>query len=1015
MPSSGPLVLICIQDRALARAVSEALFEHELELRVEVCRSADDLVERCRKDPPTLVLVSWDIDDSVGVQTLRRVAQSSEGGRLPRAVVCFQEAEHPGRAAVAEAGVIDFVFHGGEVDRPLLALIQRLVTRDLLESRLDATTRQFRTIVETSNDGIYIIQGGAFAYANPKFEAMVGFPLDELMAAGFSIEENIIAEQSRDTLRRRVERIEAGLPVAPRYDFVARRKDGQIFDAQVSISYVEFNGGPATLGIMQDITERKSFENEIIRKNREFALVGDVSTAINAARSLDEILDIGARRVHDLLRVAAVGISLLDPHRDTLELRAAKGLDAKLRARLQQISLQSKTLLADAVRRGVIQHVHNITDERVTIPEVRNAGYSGALVVPLRAEDKVVGAAFMFSDERPLTDADEELMRALGVLLGTAIDRASLLEAEQASVQRLLAIDEIAKAVSSRLDMLELAKTVARSLRRVFDFAHISIGKYDPDAQAIAPLLSAGPAGADDRTPLGVKGSLFEWALDIRAPVQLTAERDVQTAPPHARQLFNLGLGKVVAAPIVSDGDLLGGLLLGFVDSDPLLDSEIKTLDGLSTHLAIAMKNAALFAARDQALVDLQAAQDKLVQSEKLRALGELAAGVAHDFNNVLGAILGRAQLLKANLSDPGLKKHAEIIEKAANDGAETVRRVQELGRQDSTDDFVVVSVTEILDDVAEFTRPRWREQPLQRGVRVDLYVESRERDLAVRGNPHELREVLINLVHNAVDAMPDGGQVHLVATRDPGGDTCSIRVRDTGTGIPEDVKQRIFDPFFTTKGEKGTGLGLSVSYSIIQRHHGELEVHSVSTGPRHGTEFCIRLPTAELTTSMEDVGGSTTEESAPVGDAVDSVGGDEAGWDEWAAPAETSFGERGKVLVIDDEENIRDILTDFLSTEGFTVLTAADGPAGLELLEGGDFVMVFTDLGLPGLDGYEVAAEVKKRFANLPVCLVTGWGATLDQDLAKARGIDLILSKPFKFEQLLASVERVLDERAGS
>ena len=291
---------------------------------------------------------------------------------------------------------------------------------------------------------------------------------------------------------------------------------------------------------------------------------------------------------------------------------------------------------------------------------------------------------------------------------------------------------------------------------------------------------------------------------------------------------------------------------------------------------------------------------------------------------------------------------------------------------------------------------------PNEEGRPIELVEDPGERDVIVNGNPHELREVLINLVHNAVDAMPAGGKLTVSASSAvAGGERFGmIGIKDSGTGMPAEVRERIFDPFFTTKGERGTGLGLSVSYSIIQRHGGDIEVTSEIAGPQRGTTFLIALPEVETATLDETPASrqETIDEDVP-------------------PPQEDTFevDPTGlpRILVIDDEENIRDILTDILETGGYEVVSAADGQSGLDLLGKARFDLVFTDLSLPGMSGYEVAEHVKKRFPKLPVGLVTGWGATLDTATIAERGIDLVLSKPFKFEQVLSLVQQAMASRA--
>src|SRR5215470_2290204 len=232
--------------------------------------------------------------------------------------------------------------------------------------------------------------------------------------------------------------------------------------------------------------------------------------------------------------------------------------------------------------------------------------------------------------------------------------------------------------------------------------------------------------------------------------------------------------------------------------------------------------------------------REQFSQMEKLSALGELASGVAHDFNNTLAGILGRAQLLQRTNDPEKVKRGLDIIIKTAEDGAKTVKRIQDFARQRRDHDFELVSIDQILLDASEITRPRWKNCAEASNIHItlDLQIGS---NAMVMGDDSELREVLVNMVFNAVDAMPEGGTLTLSTFTDD--QSVIIKIVDTGVGMYPEVRSRIFDPFFTTKGKAGLGLGLAVSFGIIRRHGGTIEVESQYG---KGTEFCITLPVAK-------------------------------------------------------------------------------------------------------------------------------------------------------------------------
>src|SRR4030095_3487831 len=247
--------------------------------------------------------------------------------------------------------------------------------------------------------------------------------------------------------------------------------------------------------------------------------------------------------------------------------------------------------------------------------------------------------------------------------------------------------------------------------------------------------------------------------------------------------------------------------------------------------------------------------RERAARADKLRALGQLASGVAHDFNKSLAAILGRTQLLRRQMKDDALARNLDIIQTAAEDAAATVRRIQTFARKSPSREFEVVDVRDLVNDAIEITRTRWENEARLRGLDYNVQLDAKE-GLLTYGSASELREVFVNLIVNAVDAMPGGGELSINCVRD--GDELRLQFADTGTGMPEDVRQKIFDPFFTTKGAHGTGLGLSVSYSIIDRHEGLIR-GTAALGD--GTMFTIDLPAVKVDTEVEE----TSVEDEPV------------------------------------------------------------------------------------------------------------------------------------------------------
>jgi len=373
--------------------------------------------------------------------------------------------------------------------------------------------------------------------------------------------------------------------------------------------------------------------------------------------------------------------------------------------------------------------------------------------------------------------------------------------------------------------------------------------------------------------------------------------------------------------------------------------------------------------------------REQFSQMEKLSALGELASGVAHDFNNTLSGILGRAQLLQRTDDPEKIKRGLEIIIKTAEDGAKTVKRIQDFARQRRDHNFELVSIDQILMDASEITRPRWKNCAEASNIHITLNLHIGS-NATVMGDDSELREVLVNMVFNAIDAMPEGGTLTL-STRTHG-DSAIIKIVDTGVGMYPEVRSRIFDPFFTTKGKAGLGLGLAVSFGIIRRHGGNIDVESQYG---KGTEFRVTLPVAKI---AEQSMNPPSECVAPV-------------LAEIPAPVVEASGERlpTRLLVVDDEDFVRDLLREILEGENCNVCVAASGSEALSVFGEMEFDGVFTDIGMPGMSGWELAREIRQTDKKIPIAVITGWGEAVASHEQKAAGVDWVVAKPFTADRI--------------
>jgi len=366
--------------------------------------------------------------------------------------------------------------------------------------------------------------------------------------------------------------------------------------------------------------------------------------------------------------------------------------------------------------------------------------------------------------------------------------------------------------------------------------------------------------------------------------------------------------------------------------------------------------------------------QQQLARGEKLRALGELAAGVAHDFNNNLGIILGRTQLLLMKVADPDLVSGLNVIRQAAMDGGEAVRRIQQFSRVREDRAAEVLDLKGIAEEVLEITRSKWKNESERRGAKVEVGIEARD-PLPILGSRAEIREALTNLIFNSVDAMPKGGTITIRCRSERG--LSILEVTDDGIGMTEEVRTRMFEPFFTTKGVSGNGLGLSMVYGIVSRHRGSVEVE---TSPGSGTTVRMRFP-------------ATEREGAAI-----------------ASRQEVRAPYQARVLVVDDEPEILAVLREALERGGHIVEIAKSGSEGIQRFRAGKFDVVLSDLGMPDISGWEVARIVRREGSpRIVLGLVTGWGATISDEMLVAHGVSFVMAKPFEVGELVSRVNRAI------
>jgi signal transduction histidine kinase len=379
-----------------------------------------------------------------------------------------------------------------------------------------------------------------------------------------------------------------------------------------------------------------------------------------------------------------------------------------------------------------------------------------------------------------------------------------------------------------------------------------------------------------------------------------------------------------------------------------------------------------------EALEELHDTQQQVIQQERLRALGTMASGVAHDFNNSLAIILGFGELALMECEKTAqMQKASESIKAiivAAEDGAKVVRRLQAFHRKDRVEGESPVDLGRLAEQALGLTEPRWKTETLARGISIEVRSDL-QKIPAIAGHACELREILTNLIFNAVDAMPEGGTL-CVSTR-AGEEEVTLTISDTGTGMTEQVRQRCLEPFFTTKGERGSGLGLSMVYGIIQRHSGKVEIESE---PGKGTSFILRFP-------------ALREPVKPIEE-----------------PAEEVTDHPLKVLVVDNEKPIREILAGHLENDLHSVESAASGSDALAKIGASKFDLVITRQVMPGMNGQKLASAIKKISPLTRVLLLTGFYEPKSEESVNGNGgVNHVARKPVSLRRLRNAIAKAM------
>jgi PAS domain S-box-containing protein len=552
-------------------------------------------------------------------------------------------------------------------------------------------------------------------------------------------------------------------------------------------------------------------------------------------------------------------------------------------------------------------------------------------------------------------------------------------------LQRLALLSRITHAIGERQDLSSIFQVVAARLEEELPVDFCCIFLYDMGENQLS-VTCVGTRSVDTARQLGLHKNtvvpIDENGLSRCVQGHLVYEPAI-AAVNHAfpQRLASAGLGALVIAPLLVESQVFGVLACARRIADSFTSGDCEFLRQVSEHTALAAHQAQLYAALQRAYDDLRHTQQQVMQQERLRALGQMASGIAHDINNAISPVALYTEALlerEHGLTDRG-RKQLEIVQRAVDDVAQTVARMGEFYRvREPQISLVPVDINKLVRQVLDLTRARWSDMVQQRGSAIDVRLDLASNLPPIAAVESQVRDALVNLVFNAVDAMPQGGPLTLRTrlAEGTGRQIVQLEVIDAGIGMDEDTRRRCLEPFFTTKGTRGTGLGLAMVYGVAQRHNANLEIESE---PGKGT--LVRMSFAA---TSEAIAATPAGQGAPVA--------------------------RMRILIIDDDPLLLKSLRDTLESEGHDVTVAASGQAGINAFvvahaAGAPFPLVITDLGMPHVDGRKVAATIKASVPSTVILMLTGWGRRLVAEGDVPPGVSQVLSKPPKLIELRAAI----------
>ncbi len=819
----------------------------------------------------------------------------------------------------------------------------------MLEAR-EGLQEQWRSLVEDSFDGIFVQKGERIVFVNRRLNQMLGYDNDDLIGQEHW---RVYHPDYHDLTRSRAQARLRGEDILSRYDVKLLRRDGTSFDGEISARPILVEGEPGIQVWVHDITSRKRAEEALKRGYEQLNTFYALSLMASRPLALDGVIQVALDEVVKFTEVVWVGLYLWDQDRRRLIFKGWRGLSDDFARQVSELEL-GEGVTGTAARDRQAMFIEDYALDAQALPAARQEGLASLAVIPLMRGDHLLGTLnIALGAKTRFSEVGKILYTSLGQVLSTnlslSLDTAERLRAEEALRQSEERYRELYQESSAREQLYE------------------SLLHSTPDAVAIYNLNGE----VSYVNPAFTR--IFGFSLD-----ELRGRKTPFVPQSEASRTLDT-IERVLAGEPVSAFDTKRVTKSGDVLDIVLSSSRYYDTEGDPAGIVVILRD----------VTQTKRMEEQLRQAQKMEAVGTLAGGVAHDFNNILQAIGGYVQLMTDQAPAAGGDRHylAEI-EGAVQRASELVRRLLTFSRKVETE-LRPVDLNHRIGHAVEILR---HTMPKMITIETRLGEDLRP----INADANQLEQVLLNLGTNARDAMPEGGRLvfttrnlspeELAEVPEAGpGDYVLLTVSDTGQGMDEKALAQIFDPFFTTKEVgKGTGLGLAMVYGIVKTHGGMITCRSQ---PGRGTTFDLYWPAARV-------------EAAPTA-AADQ------------APDSLPRGDE-TILLVDDERSILDVAGSFLSGRGFSILTADTGERALEVYadQGGEIDLVLLDLGMPGMGGRRCLEALRQLDPEVKVLVASGYS---DDGLIKGileTGAAGFIPKPYRLTEMLKKVREVLDDQ---